>query len=138
MHRLDFVDTARSYIDTPFAHQARVPGVSLDCAGVLVCAARENGYAVDDMLGYSRLPGNGLFTKMILNHCYSINLSEALAGDILLFKWRSEPQHSAIISNINPLTIIHSYAEAGKVTENNVGEEWLSRLCGCYRLKNIQ
>ena len=39
--RADAVRVARTYIDTPFQHMGRLPGVGLDCAGVLVCVARE-------------------------------------------------------------------------------------------------
>ncbi len=44
MKREDFVRVARSYIGTPFHHQGRLPGVGLDCAGVIVCALAECGY----------------------------------------------------------------------------------------------
>ena len=37
----DAVRVARTYIGTPFHHMGRLPGVGLDCAGLLVCVARE-------------------------------------------------------------------------------------------------
>jgi len=41
--RDEIVRLSRAYIDTPFHHAARLPGVGLDCVGLLVCVARAVG-----------------------------------------------------------------------------------------------
>lgn len=54
--RAALVRVARSYLKTPFEHLGRQPHRGLDCAGLLICAARETGiWKPDfDVNGYSR------------------------------------------------------------------------------------
>lgn len=132
---IDVVNAARSYLGTPFRHQGRLPGVGLDCAGTIVCALNHCGIAVRDVIGYGRIPSQGLFTKMVEEHCNRIKLEDVQVGDFMMFSFRDEPQHIAIVSNMEPMMIIHSYSGVGRVVENSVDYAWLKRLSGCYRLK---
>lgn len=132
---MNTVDAARSYLGTKFHHQGRVPGVGLDCIGVVVCALTECNIPVVDKTGYGRIPSQGLFEQSVDEYCDRINIEDLKEGDFMLFAWRAEAMHIAIVSNIAPLTIIHAYSEVGRVVENEVDEKWRSRLCGCYRLR---
>ncbi len=132
------VATVRGYIGTPFHHQGRLPGVGLDCAGVGVCGLQDCQYPVQDQSGYGRIPTKGMLQQAILNHCDLIPLSDVLPGDFLLFAFRDEPQHIAVVSNITPMRIVHSYSEVGQVVENDLDELWQQRLRGCYRLKELE
>lgn len=134
MNREDFVAAARGYIGTPFHHQGRVPGVGLDCAGVIVCAAKACGYDVADIAGYGRIPSNGMLEQAVLCHCDQIAIEHVQTGDILLFKFRHEPQHLAIFDNG---LLIHAYSSIGKVIENGFDAAWRAKLVGCYRLKGV-
>lgn len=134
----EFINSARGFLGTPFAHQGRVPGIGLDCAGLVVAACRENNYQINDVTGYSRLPSNGQFTNLVLEHCTRIELDEVLPGDVMMFRFREEAQHIAIISRLSPLTIIHCHSSAKKVIEvhfNN--DDTTMKLSGCYRLKGL-
>lgn len=135
MTRAEFISAARRYIGTPFQHQARLPGVGLDCAGVVVCALQECGYAVNDRQGYGRIPSQGIFTHAIVEHCDTIQQSDVLPGDLMMFAFRDEPQHIAVVAENNML--IHAYQDVGRVVENSLDATWQSRLCGCYRLRGI-
>lgn len=136
MNIADFVKTARSFIGTPFAHQGRLPGVGLDCAGVVVMAAIENGLQIEDEFGYPEISEDNVFADKVASYCDIIPISECAAGDLMMFRFFKNPQHIAIVSNINPLMIIHGYMQVGKTVENNVDATWLKRLTGCYRIKN--
>jgi len=131
----DYVDIARAYLGTPFRHQARLPGVGLDCAGVVVCALREAGLQVEDVRAYGRIPAQGLFVKMVERHCERIPVGELRHGDLLMFAFRGEPQHLAIYTAAG--TLIHAYQDVKKVVEHDFDGVWRERLRGCYRLKEI-
>lgn len=128
------VDIARTYIGTPFHHQGRLPGVGLDCIGVVVCAMREAGLDVsDDVAGYGRLPSGGVFMAAVERRCRSVPIEEALPGDVMMFAFRTEPQHIAIYTGDN--TLIHAYQEVEAVVENSLDDTWRARLRGVFRLR---
>ena len=135
MRREDFVRAARSYIGTPFHHQARLPGVGLDCAGVIVCAAKACGYDVSDVQGYGRIPSQGMLEQAVIDHCSKIELAAVQTGDILLFRFLREPQHLAIFDGG---MLIHAYSSVGRVIENRLDDAWSARLIGCYQLRGIE
>lgn len=127
-----FITAARSYIGTPFKHQGRLPGVGLDCAGVVVCAMREAGIPVEDVARYSRLPRNGQFLAAVLAHADEVQFDDRRDGDVMMFSFRSEPQHIAVFDRG---TIIHSHQAVGRVLVQTLCGDWLTRLRGCYRLR---
>lgn len=137
MTRADFIRVAKSYLGTQFIHQGRLPGVGLDCAGVVVCALRECDYEVHDKSGYGRIPTGGEFQAAVWLHCDQIKLAEVKPGDLMMFAFRQEPQHIAIVSQVEPILLIHSWSDVGRVVENGLDNIWQSRLRGCYRLKGI-
>ena len=138
MTRSDFVLTAYLFIGTPFHHQGRLPGVGLDCAGVVVCALNRCGYSVADMQGYGRIPSQGIFGAAVESQCDRIQQSEVRPGDLMMFAFRDEPQHIAIVSAVNPTMLIHAYSDVGKVVENGLDATWQGRLRGCYSLRGIE
>lgn len=138
MMRSNFVAVAREMIGTPFKHQGRLPGVGLDCAGLVVCAARESGLQINDRADYGRIPHEGLFTSVVMEHCDEISQAEIMIGDVMMFAFRSEPQHIAIVSHVNTTMLIHAYSQVGKVVENSLDASWQKRLKGCYRIRGLE
>jgi cell wall-associated NlpC family hydrolase len=132
MMRDKFIAAAKSYIGTPFHHQGRLPGVGLDCAGVVVCAAAACGIDIRDVRGYGRVPAGGMLEQAVLDHCDRVPLNEIRSSDIMLFCFLREPQHLAVFDNG---MLIHAYSSVGKVVENSFDDVWRARLRGCYRLK---
>jgi cell wall-associated NlpC family hydrolase len=127
------VRLARDCLDTPFLHQARVPGVGLDCAGVLVHILQSLGLPCIDERGYPRLPYRGLI-KSILDAqpaLSTINRDDMQAGDILLMRFRKEPQHVAVFTGTG---IVHSYSAIGRVVEHGLDELWKKRITAVYRI----
>lgn len=138
MTRSELVLAAYGFLGTPFHHQGRLPGVGLDCAGVVVCALKQIGYAVADRQGYGRIPSQNIFTSAVTEHCDIIQQGDVLPGDLMMFAFRDEPQHIAIVSAVNPTMLIHAYQDVGRVVENSLDATWQSRLRGCYRLRGIE
>lgn len=137
MNRAEFVATARGWIGTPFQHQGRLPGVALDCAGLAVCAAQSCGYTVQDLIGYSAIPHAGQFVAAIESHCTPVAVSDVQPGDLMIFAFGRDPQHLAIVTQADPVQIIHAWMNAGKVAENSFDDYWARRLRACYRLRGI-
>jgi cell wall-associated NlpC family hydrolase len=137
MTREEFIMTARSFIGTPFMHQGRLPGTALDCAGVVVCAAQACGHGVRDQTGYADVPHAGLFVAAVEEHAERIDLAAVRPGDLMIFAFAREPQHVAIVTQTDPLQIVHAWADAGRVVENGFDAYWRRRLRGCYRLQGV-
>jgi hypothetical protein len=153
--RQDITTEARSWLGTPYQHQARCKHVGVDCAGLIVGVAKALGISEFDFTRYGRSPlGNALLEIM---HCNTRALpwdAPYQAGQIALMRFDAEPQHLGIIcTSLNPpplgegrvgevalapthqneptpptLTLIHAYGHAGKVVEHRLAQVWRSRI----------
>ncbi len=143
------VNQARTWLGTPFVHQARLKGKGCDCLGLIVGVVDELGLTDEsgrllssyDEINYSKEPdGKYLIQKLsqILDEpSVTVNPSEIKAGDLALFKMGNNPQHLAIITDYEGgLEMIHCYAQARKVIEHRFDEDWQKRLYKVFRIKN--
>ena len=126
------LSAARACLDTPFAHQGRIPGLALDCAGLVVVVAKAIGADYNDHRGYSRSPSNGLLEAALDAQPCLDRVYDMQPGDVLLMRFASDPQHLAIYAGD---TIIHSYSQVGKVCEHRLADVWRSRIVRVYRFK---
>lgn len=128
----DLISAARAMLGTPFHHQGRAPGVGLDCAGLLVVACQQQGVACEDMGGYGRQPRDGMLESMLDRQpCLErVPLEPLQAGDVLLMRFRTEPQHLALFAGA---TVIHAYESAGGVVEHVLDDAWRRRIVRVYR-----
>ena len=126
----DFIAAARSYVGVPFRHQGRTRH-GVDCIGLVVCAARDIGITLADRTDYARDP-NGLLPLEMARQFAPVESPQA--GDILLMRFRGEPQHVAILAGE---TLIHSYASIGRVVEHGLDAKWRRRIVAAYRLKEF-
>lgn len=131
--RAAIVFEARTWLGTPFHHQGRVKGVGVDCAGVPIGVAQALGLAWNDRAGYGRVPRGGVFQAVVAETLQRIALEDVLPGDLMTFAWRSEPQHIALVSQRDPLRILHAWQDAGQCVENDLDATWRARLRGCWR-----
>jgi NlpC/P60 family putative phage cell wall peptidase len=139
--RSDIVAAARLWLGTRFRHQASLRGIGTDCIGLIVGVARELGIpeaaafdACADISGYGREPD----PAMLLRACstFLAPCASAMPGDILLLRFKLDPQHFAIMSA--PGYMIHAYAQARRVVENRIDDLWRSRIVGAYSYRGIQ
>jgi cell wall-associated NlpC family hydrolase len=133
----DIIGAARQCLGTPFRHQGRLLGFGLDCAGVAVHVARQIGVGHLDVSGYSHTPANGQLEQSLdAQPCLErVALADRAAGDLLLMRIKSDPQHLAICTGIG---VIHAYADVGKCCEHDFDQKWLSRIVRVYRFRGVQ
>jgi NlpC/P60 family putative phage cell wall peptidase len=132
---------ARSWLGTPWHHQASLKGVGCDCIGFVRGVAKPFAGEVPIPLDYPETwhlyraePRMYLGFK---EHCEEIAPADALAGDILLFGAGKGPaHHCAYVTPDGGL--IHCYREAGKVVEQALTEWWRGKLQHAFRLPGIQ
>lgn len=140
----DVVAAAQRWRGTRWAHQASLRGVGTDCIGLIVGVARDCGiaeagrWATDPASqGYGRAPD----PAMLLAACerYLDPVAIAAVGDILLMRFKPElpPQHFAILSALDPSTIIHAYSGARRVVEHRLDALWAGRVVGAYRYRGV-
>lgn len=126
---------ARACLGTRFRHQGRLPGVGLDCVGLIVHVVRAMGIGDYDYIHYGRLPYGGTLEHHLGKAGLTvIDQAQALPGDVLLFKFDAAPQHVAIMTGHG---MIHAYLLARRVVEHRLDQHWASRLCGAFQFPGI-
>ena len=133
----NLIENARKYINTPFHHQGRVKGFGVDCVGLILCACKDTGINLDDVQGYTNVPHHGLLEEQANKQLIKINIEDIQKGDILLFRFLDDPQHVALVTEINDnnIKIIHAYSKVNKVVEHDLDKVWKKRLVSAYRIK---
>jgi NlpC/P60 family putative phage cell wall peptidase len=141
------VNQARTWLGTPFHHQARLKRVGCDCLGLIIGVVDELGLrdrhgqrlAGYDEVSYSREPDGAYLTQKIAALLDEVPVVEAQAGDLALFAMGDNPQHLAILTEEDgTLGMIHCYAQARCVVEHRLDEEWKQRLVAVFRLPETQ
>ena len=137
--RAEIVAEARTWLGTPFHHQASVKGVGGDCIGLVRGVARAVGFRdpfatgeAQRFAGYGPQPD----ARQLLEACRlflrPIVISSAQAGDILLMRFCHEPQHFVLVSSRTPDRMIHSHMSVGRVTESGIDQRWWRRVLAAY------
>ncbi len=138
----EIVAQARTWLGTPFHHQARLKKKGCDCLGLIVGVVAEldmrdrNGVPLADYdeVSYSKEPDGAYLTQKLTGLLDEVSIEEAQAGDLALFKVRDNPQHLAILSDYEgTLGMIHCYLLTRGVVEHRLDADWKSRLDKVYR-----
>jgi cell wall-associated NlpC family hydrolase len=141
--RARVVAIARSWIGTPFHHNARIKGVGVDCAQLLAAvfaeAALEDAtlpeYSADWFLHEDR--------ERYLDEMdrYTVAVAEGAPvelGDIPMFRYGRSVSHAGIIVEVSPTTypiMVHSFRGIGvTLDELTPTGAMTSRLAGVRRL----
>ncbi len=132
----DILNHARQCLGTPFRHQGRMVGFGLDCAGVAIHVARQIGGGHLDVSGYGRTPADGQLERSLdAQPCLErVALGHRQAGDLLLMRFASDPQHLAICAGE---TIIHAYEHVGQCCEHRLSSMWAARIVRVYRFRGM-
>lgn len=133
------VAVARSWIGTPYRHQASRKGVGCDCLGLVRGVwAEVTGHAVEDPGPYApdwaERSGAERLIEAARQHCgAALAVAQARPGDILLFRWRDgvSAKHAGILSG--PDHFIHAYDQAG-VVESVLVPSWRRRIAAVHRI----
>jgi NlpC/P60 family putative phage cell wall peptidase len=126
---------ARSWIGTPYIHQASQRAAGCDCLGLLRGVWRElYGQEPEVTPAYTRdwsePSGQERLWQAARRHLDEKPIENAAPGDVILFRMRdgSVAKHLGIQSQIGPYpAFIHAYCGHG-VVENTLTEPWARRI----------
>ena len=138
--RQQIVAAARECLDTPFQHQGRIKGLFMDCAGLIIYPAHCCGLSDFDIIDYSPVPDGTTMGRILDEHLERIPFSEKRLADVFWMAFEKQPQHLAIITQLEPLYIIHAdtYASGGgRVVEHRLDSVWQKRIRGVYRYPGV-
>jgi NlpC/P60 family putative phage cell wall peptidase len=137
----NIVTIARSWIGTPYIHQASLKGVGCDCLGLLRGVWRElNGnepelpppYSAD----WAEACGVETMAEAAARHMQAIDIADFAAGDVILFRWRegSPAKHCAIATSGE--TMVHAH-DGAAVAEVAIGRWWRRHLVFSFRFSGL-
>ena len=141
--RQHIVAEARSWIGTPYQHQASLKGVGCDCLGLVrgvwrAVVGEEPEAAPPYRSDWAELGGEELLLRAARRWLCELEPDEAQTGDVLLFRLRpdSPVKHAAILgrgpAEGGGMRMIHAYW-GRTVMENAVGPWWRARLAAGFR-----
>jgi NlpC/P60 family putative phage cell wall peptidase len=122
--RAAVVAEARTWLQTPYHHCADLKGVGVDCAMLLVRVYCDLGlvkpfdprpYSPQWMLHH----GEEKYLAFLLTHSRRVARAEVGLGDVVLFRFGRCFSHGGIVTKTDPLTIVHAFAPARRVVEND-------------------
>lgn len=148
--REDVLTIARSWIDTPYKHQASMKGAGCDCLGLMRGVFREVNELDADP---ERIPPyrrdwyerteRDMLLEVAAKYFDTVTLDDteaslfAKAADLLVFRMKPDAsaKHCAILTG--PDTMIHAF-EGHRVVEVNMGDYWWDRVVGVFRFKGLE
>jgi NlpC/P60 family putative phage cell wall peptidase len=141
LSRAAIVTEARSWIGTPYQHQASVKHVGCDCLGLVRGVWREllgrepeavTPYAPD----WAEAAGQESLAQAARRHLVEIAPVEFLPGDVLLFRWRERfPAKHAAITTASDL-MVHAH-DGAAVAEVAIAPWWRRRLAYAFRFPGV-
>lgn len=134
MLRSEISKIARRMVGTPFHAQGRLPGVGLDCIGVIVSVARELGLPHTDVAAYPMRP-NGMLQPILDAQMVRV-YREPREGDALLMTFGGAPHHVAVVVDGNQ--IVHAYVTVRKCVAQNLTDYWRKKVCAVYEFPGVE
>ena len=131
----------RSWLGTPYRHQASLKGVGCDCLGLVRGVWRDvigdeperaPAYAPDWAEAASGEP----LADAAARHLIAIERDAFRAGDVLLFRWRANlpAKHAAIVTA--PDKMVHAH-DGACVAEVALAPWWRRRLAYAFRFPGV-
>jgi NlpC/P60 family putative phage cell wall peptidase len=137
--RAQIVQQARTWLATPYQHQARCKGAGVDCIGLIASVAKELGVCDFDSHCYGRIPDGKELIAALRAHAIELAPSSPwLPGQILALRFDTEPQHAAILAQHgDQMTMIHAYSHANCVTEHRLADVWRARVVARFDFPGV-
>jgi NlpC/P60 family putative phage cell wall peptidase len=142
------VRAARTWLGTPYRHQASVRGVGCDCLGLVRGVWRElYGAEAEPMPAYrpdwAEVGGRETLLEAARRHLVEVRITALHPGDILLFRMTpgAVVKHAAILTALPTATdpqprMIHAYWGRA-VVESWIGPWWRRRLAFAFRFPEV-
>jgi NlpC/P60 family putative phage cell wall peptidase len=135
------IRSARSWIGTPYMHQASVKGAGCDCLGLLRGVWREvygrepelpPPYSAD----WAESLGRETLAEAAGRHMQRIDPANYDAADVILFRWRDglPAKHCAIATSVDAM--IHAH-DAAAVAEVGIGQWWRRHIAFAFRFPTL-
>lgn len=131
------VAEARSWIGTPYRHQASLKGIGCDCLGLLRGVWREvRGEEAEASPPYTpdwaEASGADTLAAAARRHLIEIAPAAFSPGDVLLFRWREHlpAKHCAITVSVQ--TMVHAH-DGASVCEVAIAPWWRRHLAHAFR-----
>lgn len=152
--REDIVDEARSWIGTPWHHQATVKQIGCDCLGLIRGVYINVGLLPPikewPSLGisekyqvYDRKADNTTMLSAFDQYWIKIAPSEFIIGDVVIFNVRGRPQHAGIVADYRHggFSFIHSMNNrargSGFVSEHRLTNDLLKAVVAAYSIPGL-
>ncbi len=143
--RTRILSLARSWIGTPYHHQASARGAGVDCVGLVRGVYRSlYGREAETLPGYSRdwaeATGDETLIDAARRHLIEIAPADLQPGDVLVFRYRPHlvAKHTAILSATPTAeaTLIHAL-EGAEVAEVALNDWWRRRIAAAFAFPGI-
>ena len=136
MPKLEDIERRALELDgTPFRHQGRVPGVGLDCIGVLVCAVGDSARVVD-VTDYPADPPGDRLLQLLEQHAVELpqaGIDAVPAGAICTFwEGREDAEHVRHVAIRTRSGIVHAIRER-PTRAVSIGAYWRRHFWRAYR-----
>lgn len=135
------VAEARTWLQTPYRHQASVRGVGADCLGLVRGVWRgvigdEPQAAPPYTPDWAEAMGEETLLDAARRHLIEVAPGSAAIGDVLLFRMGlgSPAKHAAIVSGRD--TIIHAYW-GRSVCETRLVSWWRRRIAAAFQFPGV-
>jgi NlpC/P60 family putative phage cell wall peptidase len=131
------VAEARSWIGTPYRHQASAKWIGCDCLG-LVRGVWRTIYGADPerppayTSDWAEITGEETLLNAASRHMEIRPAGTFMPGDVLIFRWRPHlpAKHCGIVTE--PDRMVHAYQAAGRVAEGYIAATWRQRIAGAF------
>jgi NlpC/P60 family putative phage cell wall peptidase len=137
----DIVRVARSWVGTPYRHQASLKDVGADCLGLVrgvwrEVEGKEPETAPAYSAGWAEAGGGEALAEAARRHMIEIPCADVRAGDLLLFRWRAHlpAKHAGIATS--PTHMVHAQDNAC-VTEIFLSNWWRRHLAFAFRFPGV-
>lgn len=129
------IESAFSWIDTPYHHQARVKGAGVDCAQLMAGIAIDCGLITESIkLPQDYSPEWHLHNReeRLVNHllefgCIQKSVEDTLPGDIIGFKIGRAVGHLGIMVNETQFIHAQCMVDPQRVVLNTLSADWKKR-----------
>lgn len=142
VERSEIVAVARSWIGTPYHHQASLKGVGCDCIGLVRGVMRElYGSEPQNLPPYPRDWGDANGSEDIIaagrRHLIEVPIADMGPGDVIAVRWRAHlvAKHTMIMSHDG--RAIHAY-ERAPVAEIHLSGWWLERIAVAFKMPGVE
>jgi NlpC/P60 family putative phage cell wall peptidase len=139
--RTRIVAETRTWIGTPYQHQASLKGVGCDCLGLVRGVWRgvigdEPEGAPPYAPGWAEAAIGEPLAEAAARHLIAIDVDSFSEGDVLLFRWRANmpAKHAAIVTASDLMVHAHDGAAVAEVA---IAPWWRRRLAYAFRFPGV-